>query len=230
MNAIEFFKLAHKLNEDNKFILLKEKVHFRASLNSVSLISISSEKPELGIKCNVNKYQETDIISGILSKDINKIMIKPAPKRLTPEKELQSWIINYALNNNNSLPFDENIKFITSELAISNHEGKKIVTDILGYNERLEQLCIIELKSERLRKRLIDQVNNFENVILENPDFFTQLLLINGFNNPKIISKNITKIVVWPYKRVSPDKILRELNIVEFTYKEGYSFSNFNQL
>ena len=224
MKGIEYFKLAHRLNEDNKTILLKEKVHFRASLNSISLISISNEKPELGIKCNANKYQATENISDVLSKDITKIKIKPVPKRPTPEKELQSWIINYALNNKNSLPFDNDIKFITSELAIINQEGKRIVTDIIGYSESLKQLFVIELKSERLRKRLIEQVNNFENVIIENPDFFNQLLSIYGFKSSKDFSKNISKVIVWPYKKTSPDKMLIELDIIEFTYQEDFSF------
>ena len=224
MKDIEYFKLAHKLNEDNKTILLKEKVHFRASLKSISLISISNEKPELGIKCNANKYQVTENSFDILSKDISKLKIKSAPKRPTPEKELQSWIINYALNNNKSLPFDNDIKFITSELAILNQKGKKIITDILGYSESLKKLYVIELKSERLRKRLIEQVNNFENVIIENPDFFSQLLSIYGYKSSKDVSIKINKAVVWPYKKKSPDKVLLDLNIIEFTYQTGFSF------
>ena len=224
---IEYFKLAHSLNEGYKHILLKDKVHFRASLNSISLISISDEKPELGVKCNANNYKSTDNIDIILQ-DINKIKIKSNPKRVTSEKKLQSWIINYALNNNYQLPFGTNIKFITSELAIRNKSGKKIVTDILGYCVRENKLCVIELKSVRLLKLLIQQVSNFEEIILKNFDFFSKLLSVNDFSNNKPLSKEVKKIIVWPYKPTSAKKELKEADILEFTYQEHYIFKNYS--
>jgi len=225
---IEYFKLAHYLNEDYKHILLKANVHFRASLNSISMISISNERPELGVKCNANTYKVADNIRSSIKQDFERIIKKQStPKRPTPEKELQSWIINYALNNNYQLPFDTNIKYITSEFAITNKEGLKIVTDIIGYSERDNQLCIIELKSDRLLKRLIQQVLNFEKVISDNFDFFSKLLSINGFLENKPLSKKMKKIVVWPHEKTSPKNKLKEENILEFTYKDHYTFMNF---
>lgn len=223
---IEYFKLAQYLNEVYKHILLKENVHFRASLNSISMISISNEKPELGVKCNSIKYASAENFRIMIEQYIGKIEEKTKPERPTPEKELQSWIINYALNNNHCLPFDSDIKFITSELAIKDKDGAKIVTDILGYRESNNQLCVIELKSDRLFKRLKEQVNNFEEIIIENPEFFSQLLLIHGFAKPNGVSKNINKIVVWPHEKTSPKKELKNSDIQEFTYQEHYTFLN----
>lgn len=217
----EYFKLVSTLNKDFEEILIENEVHFRASLNSFSLISLSKKRPELGIKCNYKSYNLTNDLKSLILADIKKINDKKNG-RLTPEKELQSWIIKYALNNKGRLPFNEEIHFITSELAIMNKEGKKIVNDILGYNKKTNQLCIIELKSDRLLTRLIEQVDNFEQIILENTTFFNELLFLNDikFSN----SFSIIKIVVWPYNNTSPKKELKKVGIVEYTYEPYYTF------
>lgn len=224
----KYFSLAYELNEGYKQLLLKNEAHYRASLNSFSLISVSQEKPELGIPCKKNKYKLAEKFSESVSSDLSEIKNKPNSTLSKPEKKLQAWIINNAIQNNYKLPFDNDIKFITSELAIPNKEGKKIVTDILGYSESKKQLCVIELKSDRLLKRLIEQVNNFENVIKENPEFFKKLLLIHGYSNTENISRSILKIVVWPHEKTSPKKELKDLDILEFTYQDQYSFIGFN--
>jgi hypothetical protein len=223
---IKYFELANKLNRIYKQLLLDNKVHFRASFNSISMISLNNGKPELGVKCNATKYSLADNIQSIILCDIGKIKTLSIPKRPTPEKELQAWIINYALYNNHQLPFDTDIKFITSELAIRNNVGKKIVVDILGYNESKKQLYVIELKSDRLKKRLIQQVFEFEKVINENTYFFSQLLALEGFLNPINFSINIQKAIVWPYGKTSPKEELKRADIIEFTYQGHYSFSN----
>jgi hypothetical protein len=225
---LKYFSLAHELNEKFKTLLVKNKVHFRPSLNSLSLISISEEKPELGIKCSFTKYNSANNIQELIEADTEKINIKTEPQRPTPEKYLQALIISYALNNNYELPFDKNIKFISSEIAIKNNAGKKIVTDILGYNETTNKLCVIELKYDRQEKRLIEQVNNFENVINEKPEFFSQLLSIHGFKNTSRIPLTTAKLVVWPHEKTSPKIKLKTENIVEITFHPDYSFQNFN--
>ena len=48
---IEYFKLVHKLNKMYEQLLTKNEVHFRANEKSFSMISISQDKPELGITC-----------------------------------------------------------------------------------------------------------------------------------------------------------------------------------
>jgi hypothetical protein len=225
---LKYFSLAHELNEKFKTLLVKNKVHFRPSLNSLSLISISEEKPELGIKCSFTKYNSANNIQELIEADTEKINIKTEPQRPTPEKYLQALIISYALNNNYELPFDKNIKFISSEIAIKNNAGIKIVTDILGYNETTNKLCVIELKYDRQEKRLIEQVNNFENVINEKPEFFSQLLSIHGFKNTSRIPLTTAKLVVWPHEKTSPKIKLKTENIVEITFHPDYSFQNFN--
>lgn len=224
---IKYFKLAKELNDQFHDKLIKNKIHFRGSLNSLSLISFSEEKPELGTKCSFKKYNSANNIKTLIEADIEKINIKAIPQRPTPEKKLQAWIISYALKNNYELPFDKNIKFISSEIAIINNAGNKIVTDILGYNETNNQLCVIELKYDRQEERLIEQVNSFAEVISERPEFFSKLLSIHGFERTSLIPPTIVKLVVWPHGKTSPKIKLKTENIIEITFHPDYSFQNF---
>ena len=220
----ENFKLANQLNEKYKVTLLKGNAHFRPSLNSLSLISISEDKPELGVKCSLSKYQSSNKIEELIKEDINKINLKSIPKRNTPEKKLQAWIINNALIHQHQLPFNHDIKFITSELAIKIGKNK-VVTDILGYNVATNQLCVIELKSYRLLKRLIEQVKSFEIIINENPQFFSELLVIHGYQWQNELPNSICKIVVWPLREnIYLKKELKANNILEYTYAKSYKF------
>jgi len=220
----DFFEIAHLLNQQHQKLLLNAKTHFRGSENSISLISLSEGKPELGISCKRIKNKKDTKIPGLIEHYIEQISKKPNPGRRTPEKELQAWIILYTMNNNNSLPFEPGIKFITSELAIKNNAGEKVVTDILGYDERSHQLCVIELKTDRLLKRLIKQVESFEMVINEKHTFFSELLQIHGYPNIKLQAGNIQKIIVWPHENTSPKAELKKSNINEYTFLKSYTF------
>lgn len=221
LHSMHFFKLAKELELQFKNELIKNEVHFRPNLNSLSLISISSNKPEIGITCKTHENWSKEILNSY----IQIIENKPTPKRPTPEKDLQSWIIKNALINNNSLPFDPNIKFITSELAICNNNGHKVVSDILGFDTKTNALIVIELKSDRLLKRLIEQVNNFEEVILEKRLFFENLLQLHCINNS---INSVLKAIVWPYERTSPLKKLKDLEIKEYTYHKENNEYLFN--
>jgi len=219
-NDTQFFKLAIELEKQFEDQLIANEIHFRASLNSLSIISVSTDKPELGVPCK-NHNQWT---AEILRSYIEKIKSKPAPKRPTPEKSLQAWIIKEAQANNHKLPFDNSIKFITSELAMHNYNGAKIVSDIIGYDTDTNQLVIIELKSDRLLKRLIQQVDSFEEIIHDNFWFFHDLVTLHGFGKLEEVAR---KAIVWPHEKTSPLEKLKELDIAEYTYQENKGNYNF---
>lgn len=207
------FKLTIELEKRFRDELTENEVHFRANIHSLSLISISQAKPELGVTCK----NHPDWTSEILRSYIKQVKQLPEPKRYTPEKTLQAWIIKAAQKNNGNLPFSDSIKLITSELALSNDRGTKTVADIIGFDVRSDQLVIIELKSERQLKRLIEQVDNFEKIIQDNYTFFENLVALHGFNS---MDSEIRKAIVWPHRRTSPLAELKDENIDEFTYRE----------
>jgi len=187
-SKLKFFKIAKELNKKYKQLLEDNEAHIRGNLNSMSLISLNKETPELGF--SGIKTEQTII------KKIEQLKNKKLG-RPTPEKSLQAWIIKKSLENNYILPFGNNLKFITSEMALFRQsDNKRIVNDILAFDDGV--LYIIELKSDRNMKRLKEQVDNFEQIIKENISLFSELCLLN---NLQWDEKSIKKVIVWPFSK-----------------------------
>lgn len=181
---IEYFKVAKELNKKFHSDLIKKKLHFRGNENSFSLISVAKETAEKGKSGFKTKKRAEQVLKNGL--DITK------PKRETPEKELQAWIINYSMNNKWELPFDKDIKYLTSEIALK-VGNKKIVNDILAI-DKYGALCIIELKSKR-DNYVKQQTINFEAFVMSERTFFEELL---ESISPIKWNGKIRKIAIWP--------------------------------
>jgi hypothetical protein len=215
---LKYFKIAKELNKKFKKDLKQQKAHFRGNINSFSCISLCRETPELG-EGGMKTYERGQ---RYLKEELKNIV---KPKKNTPEKELQAYIIWQALNNNKKLPIDKNILYLTSEMAA--YKGnEKIVADILSLNQN-NDLVILELKTDRARKRLLDQVNNFEDCIKQDKKFFNDLVaLLSG----KKWSGKIVNVIVWPWAATSP--VAWGQDITEICYKNScfeprYTFSRF---
>lgn len=194
---IKYFKMAKELNERFCAKLKEKQWHFRGNRNSYSLISLSQDTPELGLSGLKTIKQGENAIKSCLDE---KIDLKPG--REIPEKKLQAWIINYAINNGNKLPFGRELTFLTSELAFTdvqifskNIKGK-LVNDILAIDDH-DCLWVIELKSDRQQTRLKAQVRDFIRLIHTQPAFFHQLvqLLTDSKHNGY---KQVKGMIVWP--------------------------------
>jgi len=217
MKELKYIKIAHELNTELAGKLAAQEFHFRGNLNSFSLISLSKGTPEMGY-------------SGLQTKETGKKRFNEAihlegfkPRTLTngkkgknPEKELQAWIIKHALSNDLKLPFDPSIKFLCSELSLKMKDGKRAVNDVLGIDVS-GNLVIIELKTDRHKKRLTEQVNNFEEAIVLNEEFFKKLVKV--FLPSEEWSGKIKKIVIWPALD-SGKMISWKDGIREITYKQ----------
>jgi hypothetical protein len=197
---LKYFRLAKELNDENHELLVEKKFHFRGNENSISLISLNKETAEKGI-------------SNITDKEKAKLLLEnlpnlEEPKRNTPEKVIQAWIIHTAMKNNGRLPFKDNLTFITSELVFKNKEEynlleqkKDIRNDILAFDNE-NNLCIVELKYTRSND-VKKQTLEFEKVVKNEFDFFNELLTLH---TNRIWNKEIRKISVWPYTSGSPKK------------------------
>ena len=231
MENLDYFRLAKKINDVNIETLRDRNIHCRGNIKSMSLISISSKKPETGFSAIKSEQ-------GMINK-IEKWEDIKEPGRCTPEKSLQAWIIKNAMENKSHyLPFGDNLKFVTSEMALPNEnkeilnkDKKRIVNDILAYNEK-GGLFIIELKSDRTLTKLIEQVSDFEEVVINKSNLFAELLEIHDCKNWD--KKSIKKIIVWPYSSrgsKSTEKLTTE-NIIEYGYDknadESFSFKLMN--
>lgn len=189
---LKYFKLAKELNDEHHDLLVEKKLHFRGNKNSVSLISLAKETAEKGVP----NIKEKEKAKSILH---NQIILEE-PKRDTPEKVLQAYIILDAMRNKGKLPFKENLTFITSELVFANKEeyqlskpNRDIRNDILAIDND-NNLCIIELKYSRVNE-VKKQTIEFEKVVKNETEFFHQLVLL--YTNQKW-NGTIRKIAVWP--------------------------------
>lgn len=218
-DKLEKFRIAEALNKEHSKTLKEKKLHFRGNLDSFSLISLSQKTAERGTSGLKSKPKGEIALEKIVKrlKEIEE-KIDRGKSRLTPEKELQAWIIHYALNHKRVLPFGENIQFITSELAITK-EKKRIVNDILGFDNE-KNLVIIELKSDRLKAELERQIEKFEKVVKEDPIFFERLTYLIMEDK---WSGGIKKMIVWPYAKTSPFKKWKH-EISEVCYENSYNF------
>jgi hypothetical protein len=205
-DLMTFFKIAHELNNECKDKLKEKKLHFRGNVSSFSLISLDCETPEQGesgfkgkdAKEKARKFLHEKIDSLLASK-LQKI--KNRESRITREKELQAWIINYAINHEYQLPFSDGLTFLTSELAFTKPE--KIVNDILAL-DRDGTLVVIELKSSRDKTTLEGQVERFFKKIDCNPAFFKELVKVLA--PEKEWNSQIRGMVVWPDSKVWPNE------------------------
>ena len=221
---LKYFAVTKELNDTFHELLIENKVHFRASIKSFSLISVSQEKPELGTPCKDSKYKFEDKRKDSVIEDIDKIKMKPLPppSLSKPEKKLQAWIINYSLNNNFKLPFG-NYTFLTSELAFPTEERKRgYVNDILAVDDK-NTLIIIELKSSRTNNVKIQAIEYEEKVINKNIDFFHKLVnLMLGVK----WNGETKKVSVWPHKDGNTKK-QEHLEVEELNYSQvgnNYTF------
>jgi hypothetical protein len=176
--------------------LSRKLLWLRPSVNGISAISFCEDTPQLGF-------------SNISICDHEKIMEKqlPPPGRETPEKHLQSWLIQSALKSGGRLKLLDDILggqhwFVSDEIALKT-ASEKVVADLLLVridSHGLASLVNAELKSERLMETF-RQVICFR-AALEDPGLHegwkTFAEVMTGKNFRWHPSKQTYGVVIWP--------------------------------
>ena len=194
---------------------LDDRVHLRPVSDGVTIVDLDPKRPQLGHR--LSKSELACLRAGGSQADnmINKFKDGPKPKRPTPEKELQSYLIREAYGNGRKMAsLNESsqrtdapveLTFITDEifvLAVPVKESKRgIGCDLLAFRDtdKGRVPVLLELKSERALKKLIEQVEKYSSIIDEHPDHFAKLystLLGEGKTVP--FAGPCEKWVVWP--------------------------------
>jgi hypothetical protein len=216
-SVVQFIELAAILNRQHHDALRQKQCHFRGGLGGVSFVSLSNKTPELGL---------TGVNANNASKKIAEIDKLSSPKRATPEKELQAWLINHLLFG--KLPdFWEKLglEFITSELRIE-QDGNKVVNDMLALDPS-GALWVIELKSARKLDELIKQCVAFSRAIEGHKELFKRItdLLAQGRSWD---GNTVKKMIIWPassgLQRVKTMQMIKENNVVVVGYANKYTF------
>lgn len=217
-DSMEYFRIAQELNKEHEKTLKKKKLHFRGNRESFSLISLDRITPEQGKGGFHDKKKGERFLLEKIDAHLagNREKIAAGKSRPTREKELQAWIIDYAVNHGYQLPFSSGLIFLTSELAFK--EPKK-VNDILAIDQE-GTLVVIELKSSRAKRTLEGQVKDFFDIIDREPVFFQKLVELLA---PDVVWNGLKRgLIVWP---ASTNRQLRsdwEHGIVEVCYLEKH--------
>lgn len=168
----------------------------RPSVNGVSAISCAKDTPQIGV-------------SKVSSRNLPKVVEQhlSSPKRATPEKQLQSWLIQQALQSCGRLkPLDDLLGghywFISDEIALRT-ASRKLVADLLLVrvdDDGFASLVNAELKSER-SMQTFRQVISFraaldDSTLLRGWKTFADVMTGKSFQwHP---SRETQGIVIWP--------------------------------
>jgi len=177
--------------------LLGKLLSLRPSVGGISAVSCCENSPQLGF---------SDVSTGKLKKILEKQL--PSPGRPTPEKQLQSWLIQQAMRSNGRLKVLDNVLgnqywFVSDEIALKSASGKKLVADMLTVqvdSAGLASLVNVELKSLRSMETF-RQIISFR-YALENPSLqegwkkFAEVMTGKDFQwHP---SQETHGVVIWP--------------------------------
>ena len=204
----QFFTLAKLLNETYYDLLVQFPARFRGSLHSISLISLHRDQPQLGFTCNYTKLENhsPELIERLLER--LRIEKEGGPKRLTPEKKVQSCLIYKSMLLKWRLPFDPDLCFFTDEFAknadLPTHididdllNKKKSVADVFAFNTATNALVLIELKAERVKSELESQLCDAATTVRADIPFYADLLAAHGFSWEE--PYRIEKVGIWPF-------------------------------
>ena len=177
--------------------LSRKLLWLRPSVGGISAISCSEKTPQLGF-------------TKISISNLGKIMERQLdpPGRETPEKHLQSWLIQSALKSGGRLKLLDDLLggqywFVSDEIALQTASKKKVVADLLIVRvdvAGLASLVNVELKSNRAMETF-RQVICFR-AALEHPDLqeswktFAEVMTGEKFRwRPALDTRGV---VIWP--------------------------------
>lgn len=203
-------------------------VHFRPTSKGVTLISLHPDRPQLG-----KGFKNVMILKKKFEEKFQMHCVDRAPKRRTPEKRLQSFLIANAYCNARRLINLERdsdgaeLFFVTDELSLP-FASTKIVCDIIALQR--DQPVVIELKTQRQKKQLVKQVTDYATLVEEHRELFGQLFSVI-LKRKIVLRRPCQRWIVWPqlpgYDRDRQEESLAQLNIRVVGYAEigrGYEF------
>lgn len=195
------------------------RVQFRPSTTGVTMVGLLPDKPQLG-----KSYRSTSKVVNNFEEEFRKHCNGAPPRRLTPEKQLQSFLVADALVHRRHMNVlnkasgetdaETDLILLTDELVIPSVRGDQRL-DILALRRHPggHRLVLIELKSERAMKELLRQTAEYAEFLMDHPDALSRLATaILGEH----VAVNLPpeKWIVWPQEGEREDpreaELLRE--------------------
>ncbi|NOG53188.1 MAG: hypothetical protein HND57_02470 [Planctomycetes bacterium] len=193
-------------------------VHFRPAASGVTMVGLLPDRPQRGKGgLSAARLQES------FDEKLRGYCVNISQGRPTPEKLLQSFLIADAYRNHRHMAAFasstgghdsfKDVRFITDELCITSG-SLKMVCDLLAVRPLENGHCpmLIELKSARHMKRLVEQIDGFTQILNQCRDKFEALYTA-------VLGEDITFVceperwLVWPGKCEGADR--REAELLE---------------
>ena len=186
--------------------LAKENKYIRIGGEAYRAVSLNANFPLCGFTRGKSENLET--IDKHFKKEIDEsLSLAETVLENKEERRLQCWLIRESLRKDRDLkstlnlsnsPYDE-LLFAVDEVSLGDkNHGPIYRCDILavGVNESRAFPVLIELKSNRSKKTLEDQLENFCKEIRNHKNEFSSLLGI--CTGKKVLCDNPRKMIIWP--------------------------------
>lgn len=212
--------------EEYRDLFKRYSFRLRPSVNSISLVSCSSSTPQLGFSDITNA---TGLKKKLEALKQEKISLEP-PRRKTPEKALQSWLISQAITNGQQLKSLDAVlkdghsyRFVSDEISLKVSDDPhppgsryRAVADLLliRTNDQGEsEIVNVELKSQRSTETF-KQIDNFWEFMGEGQRKRWREFIGIMLGGSELRWKEVDArrgIVVWPAPVSSSSKRTKEL-------------------
>lgn len=188
---------------DHPLPALDDGMYLRPCTHGCTVISVDPERrPQQGI---LQRWTKADLQAWRDNLTAYLAERNGFPTRNTPEKALQSLLIRDAIRNHGRMDIlsaacleQPDLRFLTDELAISTETGKTVL-DLLAV--RLEGdfgvPVVIELKSDRRLKRLIEQTSQAAALIDNHRSAFERMAKAY-WDKPVRLAAAAERWIIWP--------------------------------
>jgi hypothetical protein len=194
-----------------------DRVHFRPSSSGVSMIGLLPNAPQLGMEPVQNLDRLARDFEMLFARHCEKL----APGRDTPEKALQSFLIRDAYARGRHMDAIRrastdatDLIFVTDEISLPTITGER-KCDLLALRRDGARWVpvLIELKSRRAQKELVEQVTVYARLIDEHAALFSELYSAL-LGEPVVLDQPTEKWIVWPSAGIGPDPREAELGAI----------------
>ena len=180
--------------------------HLRPTSNGMTLVGLVDGRPQRGR----GGFRHPERLVRDFEALFEEHCLAAPQGRDTPEKELQSALLRdaYLHERRMRLLIDATadtgdpaeLLFVTDEIALPTDDGRRIVCDLLavrGLEGGQYRPVVIELKSERAMKRLVEQVTTFASIVSEHQESFRQLAEALLEREQRFVAP-CERWIVWP--------------------------------
>lgn len=213
-----------------------DRVHFRPSSSGIAMVGLLRETPQRGKSGLTNLERVVADFETLFAAHCEGVK----QGRATGEKALQSFLIREAYTHGRVLaPISSassatnepvELVFVTDEIPLPTADGR-IVCDVLALRRDGGRCTpvLLELKDDRMLKRLVAQVEGYAALIDEHADHFAQLFEAL-LGEPVRFDGPTEKWIVWPAAGEGRDPreeelAARAIRVVTYVEDgEGYSF------